>query len=118
MPSFLRQKISDYFNSDQAATFALDDVVRDLHDSFPGVSEEEVRAALKAKLGELSSAMGARLVEVFGPDLDQLEESTERIAALIHTSTTLPPRTAADVLRAAAVLLHAYLENFLRQPAV
>jgi hypothetical protein len=79
---------------------------------------EQVRIILRGEFEKLLGSVLEMLSESVGPHFDRLEESLSRILDLVNASTALPAGPAKDALRAAVVLTHAYLEDFLRSLAV
>jgi hypothetical protein len=74
----------------------------------------QIRAYARPYLEKLFATALDLQIESVGPYLDGLEESLLRISDLVKASSGLQGGAGQDVLRAAVVLTHAYLEDFLR----
>jgi hypothetical protein len=73
-----------------------------------------VTVRLKAEEG-VEKQVQENIEKELAPYLNRLEESFNRTADLVEVSKTISnQQTAADILRAAVVVAHAYLEDFLR----
>jgi len=120
MAGRLRQTITERIISAELLNRSIEIMRTRLHDRGlleNGVDQQALEAALRSQVQRLFGLLSSDLVETFGPTFDRLEEGTERILALVRASTQLQPGPAEDTLRAAAVLLHAHLEEFLRSLA-
>jgi hypothetical protein len=82
--------------------------------ALPKESLDQVMSQMTLVCDEILPVITNLMLSEIGPYLDNLQESLERIGALVSAAETMSGVSAGDALRASVVLLHASVEDFLR----